>query len=183
MSLSLPQLRVDSPCPMSWDAMRGDHRSRFCDHCQLHVHNVSALTKREARALLAASSGRLCLNGYVRPDGELVTQDELADLLESHGAAPERVAAVRAAVSAGLAVAALSLAACSSPVVMGGAVAVPEEHVQPSEQQVQPPRTGGIAPTVSPDAVRYPTMTGGAPPHPPTPPQMEWDRPFPDQPR
>jgi hypothetical protein len=176
MSLSLPQLRIATPCPMSWDSMRGDYRSRFCDRCQLHVHNVSSLTTREAKALVSSSPGRLCLNGYVRPDGELVTQEGLADLLQSRGASPERVAAVRAAVTAGLAATALSLAACSSPVVMGGAAAVPEEPAPVHEPASQPPRTGGIAPPAS--AARYPTMTGGAPA-----PQMEWDRPLPDQPR
>ena len=160
MSLTLPQLKIASPCPVSWDSMRGDHRSRFCKQCQLHVHNVSAMTRPEVDRLMSAANGRVCLNGFVRPDGELVTQEALADLLEFHGAAPERVAAIRAAVAAGLTAAALALAACSpEPQYHGGAIAISSEVALPETPPRDAVRTGGMIqqPTV-PD-----TMTGGAP--------------------
>ena len=31
--LALDVLQVENPCPTDWQAMRGDGRSRFCEHC------------------------------------------------------------------------------------------------------------------------------------------------------
>lgn len=166
MSHSLPQLRVASPCPKTWESMDGDHRTRFCDECKLHVHNVSAMTRSEARALFQSSNGRLCLNGFARPDGELVTQESLAELLELHGAAPERVAAVRAALAAGLTAVALSLAACteSEPPVLGALrVEPPQQIEQPPAAPAAPPTTQEHVSLPQPQHSRPRVLTGGAP--------------------
>jgi hypothetical protein len=108
---------------------------------------------------MVASRGRVCLNGFVRPDGELVTLEALADLLEQHGASPERVAVIRAAVTAGLAAVAVSLAACSiEPNRHGGdtrPVAAPADSNSA-------PRTGGIvAPTPAAELKPPPSHAGG----------------------
>lgn len=42
--------------------MRGDEQTRFCDVCEKHVHDLTARTEEEARALLDASRGtRICV--------------------------------------------------------------------------------------------------------------------------
>jgi len=42
--------------------MRGDDKTRFCDSCVKEVHDLSARTEEEARALLAAARGtRICV--------------------------------------------------------------------------------------------------------------------------
>jgi hypothetical protein len=70
------KLRVAAPCPMSWDAMRGDNRQRFCDSCQLNVFNVAELNEREVSALVAKSKKeRVCVKLYRRADGTVITRD------------------------------------------------------------------------------------------------------------
>lgn len=73
----LNDLRVASPCPMDWDRMVGDDKRRFCDHCGLHVHNTSAMTREEVLALIeeASRGGRVCARLYKRADGTLLTRD------------------------------------------------------------------------------------------------------------
>jgi hypothetical protein len=62
--ISLEQISIPNPCPKRWDAMTGNDAVRFCDHCQKHVHNLSALTADEAQRLICQSAGALCV-GYV----------------------------------------------------------------------------------------------------------------------
>lgn len=71
----LSRMRVASPCPASWEAMEGDGRVRFCRLCDLHVYNVSELTRAEAESLVARTEGRLCARLYRRADGEAVGLD------------------------------------------------------------------------------------------------------------
>jgi hypothetical protein len=49
--------------------MFGNERVRFCAHCQLHVHNLSEVTPREALDLVLRSGGRLCLRIEHDPRG------------------------------------------------------------------------------------------------------------------
>jgi hypothetical protein len=44
--------------------MTGNDQVRFCEHCQLAVHNISQLTPRRAERLVARSQGRLCVRYY-----------------------------------------------------------------------------------------------------------------------
>ncbi|MCB9686800.1 MAG: hypothetical protein H6738_13250 [Alphaproteobacteria bacterium] len=46
------QVRIDEPCHARWAEMSGDERRRFCASCQLHVHDLSAMTEPQARELL-----------------------------------------------------------------------------------------------------------------------------------
>jgi len=71
----LSRVRVASPCPASWEAMEGDERVRFCRLCDLHVYNVSELTRAEAESLVARTEGRLCGRLYRRADGTVLTKD------------------------------------------------------------------------------------------------------------
>src|SRR5262245_35856477 len=72
----LNRVSVASPCTARWEDMAGDERSRHCAQCNLKVHNLSAMTREEAEALLAAKGGgRLCARFYRRADGTVLTQD------------------------------------------------------------------------------------------------------------
>ena len=74
---SLNQIRVAAPCEADWSSMRGNDQVRFCDHCNLHVTDLSRLTRHEAMRLVEQSRGRLCVR-YVRTtSGEILTQESL----------------------------------------------------------------------------------------------------------
>ncbi|HXQ70337.1 MAG TPA: ankyrin repeat domain-containing protein [Pyrinomonadaceae bacterium] len=63
---SVPQIRIASPCDVEWDSMIGNDRVRFCEHCQLTVHNVDRASRKQIKRLVARSKGRLCVN-YRQP--------------------------------------------------------------------------------------------------------------------
>lgn len=69
---TLPPLQIAKPCPKQWDEMTGDAKRRFCGHCQLHVHNLSAMSSAERERFVAASDSRACIAFEVRPDGSMV---------------------------------------------------------------------------------------------------------------
>ena len=71
---SLDRIKIESPCEADWDSMIGNDKVRFCEHCNLHVNNLSAMTRSQAQRLVARSSGRLCARYVVRPDGGVVTK-------------------------------------------------------------------------------------------------------------
>jgi ankyrin repeat protein len=54
--------------------MIGNDQVRFCEHCSLHVTDLSALTRQEAMRLVARSQGRLCVRFIQRPDGGVLTR-------------------------------------------------------------------------------------------------------------
>jgi hypothetical protein len=54
--------------------MTGDDREKFCAHCQKNVHDVSAMTRAEASALLAAGNP-ICVRFYRDADGNVATSD------------------------------------------------------------------------------------------------------------
>src|SRR6266550_6031581 len=72
---SLDRIRVESPCESDWDKMIGNDEVRFCEHCNLHVNNLSAMTRAKAMRLVARSRGRLCLRYVPRPDGSVTTKE------------------------------------------------------------------------------------------------------------
>ena len=71
----LDKVRVAAPCNADWNAMIGDYRTRFCGHCNLHVYNLSSMTKAEAESLIARSEGKLCVRFYRRADGSILTEN------------------------------------------------------------------------------------------------------------
>ena len=71
----LNNLRIASPCPATWAAMRGDDRVRFCNSCSKHVYNISDLTADEAVALIQHSGGHACVRLFRRKDGTVLTAD------------------------------------------------------------------------------------------------------------
>jgi hypothetical protein len=69
------ELRIASPCPMSWDRMAGGNKVRFCDQCRLNVYNLAEMSEREIAAVVRKSTGRLCGRLYVRDDRTATLQD------------------------------------------------------------------------------------------------------------
>ena len=55
--------------------MTGDERARLCRLCNLHVYNISEMTRGEAYALMAKSEGRICARLVRRSDGTVITRD------------------------------------------------------------------------------------------------------------
>ena len=48
-NFGLNNLRTASPCPISWEQMTGDERVRLCRLCDLHVYNISEMTRGESK--------------------------------------------------------------------------------------------------------------------------------------
>ncbi len=71
----LDNVRVAAPCPADWEKMVGDERVRYCNRCELHVYNLSGMTRREAEALVTNTEGRLCVRFYRRADGTILTRN------------------------------------------------------------------------------------------------------------
>ena len=69
----LDRVRVASPCNARWEDMTGDDRARFCQHCQKHVFNLSALTHAEAETLIREKEGKFCGRFHQRRDGRMLT--------------------------------------------------------------------------------------------------------------
>jgi hypothetical protein len=71
----LDNIRVGTPCRVSWDSMPGDERKRACSKCEKNVYNISELTRAEAEALIIRHEGKLCVRYYQRPDGTILLSD------------------------------------------------------------------------------------------------------------
>lgn len=74
-SALLNNLKVASPCSMSWHTMQGNDRVRFCGQCKLNVYNLTGMKRREAESLLREHEGRLCVRYFQRADGTVMTGD------------------------------------------------------------------------------------------------------------
>lgn len=67
-------LPIQDPCHENWDAMSQDgDAQRFCGVCVKSVHDLSALTEPQARAVLADESakGRVCVRYKADRDGNI----------------------------------------------------------------------------------------------------------------
>ena len=71
----LDNIRVATPCRVSWDGMTGDERVRACGDCKKSVYNISNLTRDEAHALIVEKEGKLCVRYYQRHDGTILLKD------------------------------------------------------------------------------------------------------------
>ena len=66
MNRPLNELEIANPCPKSWGELTGDGTRRYCDACELHVTNLSAMRRSAAQEFLDRAMGRTCVT-YV-PD-------------------------------------------------------------------------------------------------------------------
>lgn len=71
----LEVVQVHSPCQADWDAMTGDAQSRFCAHCNKHVHDLSAMPRAQAEQLVCQSAGHLCIRLARDEAGQVITLD------------------------------------------------------------------------------------------------------------
>lgn len=62
-------LTVNTPCTAEWDSMAGNEQVRFCTHCEKSVHNLSAMTRKDALRLVRDSAGGLCVRFHSAPSG------------------------------------------------------------------------------------------------------------------
>lgn len=137
------RLRIVQPCHEDWDAMHPTEQGRFCDVCASEVHDLTVLTERQARRLLAARAGqRICVRARMRPGGDAVFRPE-----------PPRVAPAAAA---------LALAACAPHSPEPGRLA-PAEEVELAAPTA--PRTVEI-PEAPPQVVPAPKIEPPPPPKP-----------------
>jgi len=88
----LQRLAVTSPCTQDWDSMIGNDRVRFCEHCSLHVHNISAMTRAEAMRLAHRSHGRLCVRYHSTTQNLIVTRTPESRRLHQIGSRVSRLA-------------------------------------------------------------------------------------------
>ncbi len=63
------EIVIDEPCDVPWASMRGTDRKRFCDQCDKHVHDLSAMTREEAASVV--QDGR-CVQYRADADGNLL---------------------------------------------------------------------------------------------------------------
>lgn len=83
----LDRLSIPEPCPMAEALAAGERVDRrFCDQCDKHVVNLSALTKAEAEAEFVQArqdQQRLCVR-VVRDEetGRVLTREDLPTLTE-----------------------------------------------------------------------------------------------------
>ena|ERR1043166_1868150 len=86
--------RVNAPptCRLNWDHVDPGQKQWFCSHCGHHVHNLSAMTRREAKQLTrSAPPGRLCVS-FVRDENGRAIFRKARPWFGSIGAAVLRLA-------------------------------------------------------------------------------------------
>src|SRR5436305_13149589 len=77
---SLDRITIPEPCNADWDAMIGNDQVRFCEHCNLHVTDLSSMTRQEGMRRVARSEGRLCVRYVERPGGGMLSKQLSAKL-------------------------------------------------------------------------------------------------------
>lgn len=153
---SLPQIQIAEPCPADWSTMTGDDRTRFCEACGLHLHNLSDMRAPDAEELLRCrSAGRLCVRFAVAPDGTPITRDHpQAKLLDyAPSAQRSRLVAMLPFVGVAIGIATAAVAwlrprpIVAPPVVMGAMpVVIKVPAKTPSPRQTM----GRMVPTTMP---------------------------------
>jgi hypothetical protein len=66
---------IEAPCSEDWDRMRPEAgaQRRWCEQCERHVHDLSKMSERAARAFLRETAERDVCIAYVEDEaGELV---------------------------------------------------------------------------------------------------------------
>jgi hypothetical protein len=122
---------IASPCGADWRTMKPSDTKRFCEACKKHVHDLSAMTPAEARALLASPPTEgLCVRYLHDAHGDVVFRD--APLPSAMLVRAKRIAQAAAWVALPAALAACSSAIDSCPMPTMGAVAVPMSQVPPA---------------------------------------------------
>lgn len=130
----LNSVAVKTPCSQDWDLMYGNDEVRFCEHCVKHVHDISAMTRRDAEKFVARSKGSVCIRYVRRPDGKIQTA---SDKLYQISSRASRLAA---------SVFGASLTLASSVYAQGGMAAAPAQEqaaVEPNKKIREFPKKAG----------------------------------------
>ncbi len=115
-SIALPVLatvRITTPCPLAEEAWEPGQRVRHCPQCDLDVHNFSAMSARDAAALVTNSretGTRLCARVEQDARGNIVTTDSRA----ASGQPSRASVFMRILAALGLISAPAALAACAN---------------------------------------------------------------------
>jgi hypothetical protein len=154
------EIPIASPCGQDWRSMKPGQKGRYCDACKKTVHDLSAMTRREARALLAAPPTEgLCVRYLYDAHGDIAFRDTVP--------AGSLVRAKRALAAAAALALPMSLAACMGAAVpppvhpeshemMGAAPYIPEQQdagsgtqtpIAPTATTPVPSATAPLAPT------------------------------------
>lgn len=168
IEIPLESIRVASPCRADWDKMQGDDKARFCQSCAKNVYNLSAMSHKEAEALVQEKEGKLCVRFYERADGTVLTDDCPVGIKRLRRAALRPVAWLAAGAAAlaawGMALFGVHPALASGsnePVcVLKGNVA-PIMGAAPMMGDVSPPLMGEAMPVPTPTAKPKPSVRMG----------------------
>jgi hypothetical protein len=130
----LDSIRIPQPCSTEWEQMIGDDRTRFCNECNKHVYNLSAMTRRQAEAIIEASRGKLCARVIRQEDGTTVVRDDaiLPDAGLHHIRRASPIAS--AVVSAMMAVSPVMAAQTSVPAKQSASVLSQQGQKKPGAQ-------------------------------------------------
>jgi hypothetical protein len=139
-------LPISSPCTANWDTMTRAGRKRFCSECSKHVHDLSALTADEAKALVEQKVGQdLCVRyAYDKLGNILFATPPAQPLIALQSLLPSfRTAAIAVAATGAIAAYALSQQPRHENYIMGdtprvAAVALPQVSEPPELEAIQP---------------------------------------------
>lgn len=89
---------ITSPCSQDWEAMKGNDKVRFCEHCALEVNNISTMRRKDAMRMVRESENRICVRYVKNPaNNQPVFTDKLYQI--GHRAPRLAVGAMTAALS------------------------------------------------------------------------------------
>lgn len=89
---SIDRIALANPCDSDWESMIGNDQVRFCEHCNLHVTNLSSMTREDAMRVVARSRGRICVRYIERTQGGVLTL-KMPEKLYRIGRRASRIAA------------------------------------------------------------------------------------------
>lgn len=85
---SFGKIEVETPCAEKWSEMRGTNQMRFCSHCDLHVNNLSAMSRKQAMKIVRQANGRICVRYVKNPrTNQPVFRDKLYQISRRTGIA------------------------------------------------------------------------------------------------
>jgi hypothetical protein len=151
------EVPIATPCGADWRTMKPTDNKRFCDSCKKHVHDLSAMTSAEARAVLASPPVEgLCVRYLHDAHGDIVFQQApIAPTLLVRAKRMARVAAI-AALPMAMAACAAGATTGSPPPVMGAvACPVPSASASAIAPEVLVPMMGAppaMVPQTAPSA-------------------------------
>jgi hypothetical protein len=68
-------LKIQRPCPKTWEELEGGERRRYCSECALHVHDAALLTHAEAVRMVRESTERVCMRIERDASGRAIFRD------------------------------------------------------------------------------------------------------------